>query len=445
MSKVYQLKKFILVILSICIIYASLPSLFATENLKQENRDLIETIIELVREEYIDETNEDEIIESAINGMLQSLDPHSIYLNPKNYSELQKNTKGEFGGLGIEVTMESGLVKVISPIDGTPAYKAGISEGDYITHINKEAILGKTLSDAVELMRGKPNTSIEITVVRENIKEGFDLTITREVIKVPGILGRIEGERKDIGYLRVSAFNEKTAEKLYNEIIKFEINPLNDIESYILDLRRNPGGLLSQAIEVSNMFINQGLIVSTKRPRFDKIISEYEAKRGDLISGKPLIVLVNGGSASASEIVAGALQDNNRAIILGTKTFGKGSVQTLFPLTKNKLFFSSKEKNGAVKLTTAEYFTPSGKSIQAKGINPDIILDQKNNDKENSEIFEVGETKLNQYIKNDDTEKLQSGSSSYIPRDTDKDIQLIKAIEILSSLNKKIINIREMN
>ena len=232
---------------------------------------------------------------------------------------------------------------------------------------------------------------------------------------------------------------------LYNEIMKLESNPLVNIESYILDLRRNPGGLLGQAIEVSNFFIGKGTIVSTKRPRFEKTINEYKARRGDIISNKPLIVLVNGGSASASEIVAGALQDNNRAIILGTKTFGKGSVQTLFPLTKNKLFFSAKEKYGAVKLTTAEYFTPSGKSIQAKGITPDIILNQKIEDDLTSEVFQVGETQLNQHIENKEIEKIQSGSSAYIPKDEDKDTQLIQAIEILSDLNEKIIETHEIN
>ena len=245
----HNLKRFLLLTLSIFIINNSSFELFAGNDITQENKDLIESIIELVKEEYIDETDENEIVESAINGMLQSLDPHSIYLNPKNFEELKNDTKGEFAGLGIEVTMERGLVKVISPIDGTPAYKAGISEGDYITHINKEAVLGKSLSEAVDLMRGKENTSIEITIAREGIEDGFDLTIIREIIKIPGILAKIEGKDKNIGYLRVSAFNEKTAEKLYNEIIKLEHNPLKKIESYILDLRRNPGGLLSQAIE----------------------------------------------------------------------------------------------------------------------------------------------------------------------------------------------------
>ena len=410
-------------------------SVFASDKIKKENEDLLQSVIKLVQEEYIDETVEDEIVESAINGMLQSLDPHSLYLNQKDFKELTSDTKGEFGGLGIEVTMEKGLVKVISPIDKTPAERAGIIEGDFITHINKDPILGKSLSEAVSLMRGKPNTEIEITIARKGLDEGFDLKLIREIIKVPGVLVSIKGEGSDIGYVRVSSFNEKTSDELYKEIIKFEFSPNNQIKSYILDLRRNPGGLLSQAIQVTNFFLDEGNIVSTKRPRFDKTINEYKAKKGDLIFGKPLLVIVNGGSASASEIVAGALQDNKRAIILGTKTFGKGSVQTLFPLEKSNLF-SPNDLYGAVKLTTAEYFTPSGRSIQAKGIEPDIIIDQTL-ENESYDSVTVGETKLNKYIKNEN-ENIESGSSAYIPPEETDDIQLNEAIKILSNLNKKI-------
>ena len=410
-------------------------NVFSSDKIKRENEDLLQSVIKLVQDEYIDETVEDEIVESAINGMLQSLDPHSLYLNQKDFKELTSDTKGEFGGLGIEVTMEKGLVKVISPIDKTPAERAGIIEGDFITHINKDPILGKSLSEAVSLMRGKPNTEIEITIAREGLDEGFDLKLIREVIKVPGVLVSIKGEGNDIGYIRVSSFNEKTSDELHKEIIKFEFNPNNQIKSYILDLRRNPGGLLSQAIQVTNFFLDEGNIVSTKRPRFDKIINEYKAKKGDLIFGKPLLVIVNGGSASASEIVAGALQDNKRAIILGTKTFGKGSVQTLFPLEKSNLF-SPNDLYGAVKLTTAEYFTPSGRSIQARGIEPDIIINQTL-ENEGYDSVTVGETKLNKYIKNEN-ENIESGSSAYIPPEETDDIQLNEAIKILSNLNMKI-------
>ncbi len=430
MKKILNLTLFLIFL----IVFVSI-NVFASDKIKKENEDLLQSVIKLVQEEYIDETVEDEIVESAINGMLQSLDPHSLYLNQKDFKELTSDTKGEFGGLGIEVTMEKGLVKVISPIDKTPAERAGIIEGDFITHINKDPILGKSLSEAVSLMRGKPNTEIEITIVRKGFDEGFDLKLIREIIKVPGVLVSIKGENSNIGYIRVSSFNEKTSDQLYKEIIKFEFAPNNKIKSYVLDLRRNPGGLLSQAIQVANFFLDGGNIVSTKRPRFDKTINEYKAKKGDLIFGKPLLVIVNGGSASASEIVAGALQDNNRAIILGTKTFGKGSVQTLFPLEKSNLF-SPNDLFGAVKLTTAEYFTPSGKSIQARGIQPDIIINQRI-ENESYESVTVGETKLNKYIKNDD-ENMESGSSAFIPAEEINDIQLNEAIKILSNLNEKI-------
>ena len=430
MKKILNLTLFLIFL----IVFVSI-NVFASDKIKKENEDLLQSVIKLVQKEYIDETVEDEIVESAINGMLQSLDPHSLYLNKKDFKELTSDTRGEFGGLGIEVTMEKGLVKVISPIDKTPAERAGIIEGDFITHINKDPILGKSLSEAVSLMRGKPNTEIEITIARKGLDEGFDLKLIREVIKVPGVLVSIKGEGGDIGYVRVSSFNEKTSDELYKEIIKFEFNPDNQIKSYILDLRRNPGGLLSQAIQVTNFFLDEGDIVSTKRPRFDKTINEYKAKKGDLIFGKPLLVIVNGGSASASEIVAGALQDNKRAIILGTKTFGKGSVQTLFPLEKSNLF-SPNDLYGAVKLTTAEYFTPSGRSIQARGIEPDIIINQTL-ENESYDSVTVGETKLNKYIKNEN-ENIESGSSAYIPPEETDDVQLNEAIKILSNLNKKI-------
>ena len=400
-----------------------------------EKIDLFGEVLENIKKDYVDDVDQAEIMDSAINGVLQSLDPYSAYMSPELFQEMQTDTKGEFGGLGIEVTMEKGLIKVISPIDKTPAERAGIIEGDLITHINKDPILGKSLSEAVSLMRGKPNTEIEITIARQGLEEGFDLKLIREIINVPGVLVNVKGEKNDIGYIRVSSFNEKTSDELYKEIIKFEFNPNNQIKSYILDLRRNPGGLLNQAIQVTNFFLDEGNIVSTKRPRFDKTINEYKAKKGDLIFGKPLLVIVNGGSASASEIVAGALQDNKRAIILGTKTFGKGSVQTLFPIEKNNLF-SPNDLYGAVKLTTAEYFTPSGKSIQARGIEPDIIITQ-NFEGEKNDSLTVGETKLNKYIKNEN-ENIESGSSAYIPNEEIKDIQLNEAIKILSNLNKKI-------
>ena len=410
-------------------------NLLAKESISEKNKILIEKIFDLVDEEYIDSTDENDLVESAINGMLQSLDPHSIYLSPRDFNDLQNDTKGEFGGLGIEVTMENGVIKVIAPIDDTPAQIAGVLEGDYITHIDNEPILGKSLNESVNLMRGKPNSEIRITIVRKNIDEAFDLKIVRAIIKIPGVSVKTIGNKQTIGYIRISAFNEKTSEKLFQELSVPQNNDYSMIKGYILDLRRNPGGLLRQAIEVANMFLEKGEIVSTKRPRFQNTTRSFNAKPGDIIHGMPLIILVNGGSASASEIVAGALQDNHRAILIGTKTFGKGSVQTLYPIGKNNFFFKSSNNLGAVKLTTAEYFTPSGKSIQAEGIVPDIVIEQKINKDINPENFVVGETHLKKYIKNPKKEEKMSGSSSYIPENKTEDTQLNLAINLLNQLS----------
>ena len=408
------------------------------KTLERENVDLLNKVIDLVDKEYIESTEQSELVEAAINGMLQSLDPHSVYLTPKDFANLQNDTSGEFGGIGIEVTMETGVIKVISPIDETPAQKAGMIAGDYITHINKEPIFGKNLNDAVDLMRGKPNTEVAITVVRKEKDDAFDITIIRDIIQIPGIKSEIKGKNNNIGYIRISAFNERTSEKLYKELYIHENNENPSIKGYILDLRRNPGGLLKQAIEVANMFLDYGEIVSTKRPRFEEKINSFEAKRGDFINQKPLIILVNGGSASASEIVAGALQDHNRAIIIGTRTFGKGSVQTLYPINKNKLYFPNSKNLGALKLTTAEYFTPRGRSIQAEGIEPDFVIKQEPTKENNPEIYEVGETQLNEFIKKDSNDKSESGSSAYIPLDSSEDTQLNLAVEIMNDLLLKI-------
>ena len=408
------------------------------KTLERENVDLLNKVIDLVDKEYIESTEQSELVEAAINGMLQSLDPHSVYLTPKDFANLQNDTSGEFGGIGIEVTMENGVIKVISPIDETPAQKAGMIAGDYITHINKEPIFGKNLNDAVDLMRGKPNTEVAITVVRKEKDDAFDITIVRDIIQIPGIKSEIKGKNNNIGYIRISAFNERTSEKLYKELYIHENNENPSIKGYILDLRRNPGGLLKQAIEVANMFLDYGEIVSTKRPRFEEKINSFEAKRGDFINQKPLIILVNGGSASASEIVAGALQDHNRAIIIGTRTFGKGSVQTPYPINKNNLYLPNSNNLGALKLTTAEYFTPRGRSIQAEGIEPDFVIKQEPTKENNPEIYEVGETQLNEFIKKDSNDKSESGSSAYIPLDSSEDTQLNLAVEIMNDLLLKI-------
>ena len=332
---------------------------FAASSETYRQLNLFGDIFERVRNDYVDETNDGQMIESAINGMLSALDPHSSYLNQKNYRDMQVQTRGEFGGLGIEVTMENGLVKVVAPIDETPAARAGLKPGDLITHLDGTQVLGMTLAEAVEKMRGPVNSSITLTIQRAGQEQGFDVKLTRAVVKVQSVRHRREG---DVGYIRITTFNEQTDGGLQKAVtaLKNEIGA-GKVQGYVVDLRNNPGGLLDQAIAVSDAFLDQGEIVST-RGRRSEDAQRYNARRGDLTDGKPLVVLVNGGSASASEIVAGALQDHRRAIVLGTKSFGKGSVQTIIPL----------QGHGALRLTTARYYTPSGRSIQAKGIEPDI-------------------------------------------------------------------------
>jgi carboxyl-terminal processing protease len=323
--------------------------------------NLFGDVFERVRSDYVEAPTDQEMIEAAISGMLSSLDPHSSYMNAKSFRDMQVNTRGEFGGLGIQVTMEGGYVKVISPIDDTPAFHAGIKPSDMISHLDGTTIRGLTLNQAVDKMRGKVGSDIKLTIRREG-KEPFDVTITRAVIKIKSVRSRVEDK---IGYIRITQFNEQTDKGLIKEIAKLreEIGP--GIQGYILDLRNNPGGLLDQAIAVSNAFLEQGEIVSTQS-RLPEDTQRFNARPGDLADGLPIIVLVNGGSASASEIVAGAMQDHRRAVILGTRSFGKGSVQTIMPLSGH----------GAMRLTTARYFTPSGRSIQAKGIEPDILVKQ---------------------------------------------------------------------
>ena len=324
--------------------------------------ELFGDIFERVRAEYVEEVDDAELIEAAINGMLSSLDPHSAYLNPKNFQEMQVQTRGSFGGLGIEVTMENGLVMVISPIDDTPAYRAGVMAGDVITHLDHEPVLGLTLSEAVERMRGPVNSPIEVTIRRPSVEEPFDVVISRAVIKLKSVRSRAEG---DAGYVRITNFSEQTARDVKKAVDQLKETLGGRIKGYVLDMRNNPGGLLDQAVQVSDMFLDRGEIVST-RGRSQQNLSRYNAKRGDVTDGKPIIVLINGGSASAAEIVAGALQDHNRAILMGTSSFGKGSVQTVTPL----------QDHGALRLTTSRYYTPSGRSIQARGIEPDIEVEQ---------------------------------------------------------------------
>ncbi len=327
--------------------------------------DLFGEVLEKINEEYVDEINQSESMDSAINGLLQSLDPYSAYMSPEIFDEMQTETSGKFGGLGIEVTMESGVVKVITPIDDTPASRAGVKAGDYIIKINNIQVQGKSLSEAVELMRGPVGSGIEITIRRRGLKKALTLNIVREIIQVKSV--KADLIEKNIGYIRLTSFNENSGDQIKKEIKKLEKN--KNLKGYILDLRNNPGGLLTQAIKISDYFLDNGEIVSTKsRKAYEN--RKWFAKKGDLIKGKAMIVLINYGSASASEIVAGALKDHKRAILIGENSYGKGSVQSIIPL-KNK---------GAIRLTVAKYYLPSGKSISEVGVSPDIEISESTDD-----------------------------------------------------------------
>ncbi|MDX1780468.1 MAG: S41 family peptidase [Thalassovita sp.] len=342
--------------------------LLAQEAAKQANvyeqLDLFGDIFERIRAQYVEEVDETKLIEAAIDGMLTSLDPHSSYLSPEDAADMRVQTRGQFGGLGIEVTQEEGFVKVVSPIDGTPAAEAGIESGDFITHVDGESLLGLTLDEAVDLMRGPVGSEIIITVVREGEPEPFDVSIIRDTIKLRAVRTRTEGNTV---VLRITTFNDQTYPGLEEELLQAveDLGGMKNVNGFVLDLRNNPGGLLTQAIQVSDAFLDSGEIVST-RGRNPAEGDRYNATPGDLAMGKPVVVLINGGSASASEIVSGALQDHRRAIVVGTKSFGKGSVQTVMPL----------QDGGAMRLTTARYYTPSGRSIQNLGVSPDIVVEQ---------------------------------------------------------------------
>ena len=357
-------KKLVLAAIAALVLTLPIGILTAQEKSSATYRqlNLFGDVFERVRADYVEEVSDKELIENAINGMLTALDPHSSYLNEKNYRDMQVQTKGEFGGLGIEVTMENGLVKVVSPIDDTPAFRAGIQPQDLITHLDGEQVLGLTLQQAVERMRGKVNTDIRLTIRRKGRKP-FDVTLTRAIIKIRSVRSRIE--RKNIGYVRITSFNEQTHKGLIKAMEKLRADAEGGLKGIVLDLRNNPGGLLDQAVAVADAFLDKGEIVSTRSRRKENA-QRFNARPGDLAKVLPIVVLINGGSASASEIVAGALQDHGRAIIMGTRSFGKGSVQTIVPLPGQ----------GAMRLTTSRYYTPSGRSIQAKGIDPDIVIEQ---------------------------------------------------------------------
>ncbi len=375
-------------------------------------------VFERVRAQYVTPPKEDQLIESAINGMLSSLDPHSSYMNAKDAEDMRTQTRGEFGGLGIEVTMEDELVKVITPIDDTPAARAGVLAGDFISKIDGADVRGLKLEEAVEKMRGAVNTPIKLTLIRKGADKPIELTIMRDIIAVRAVKSRVEG---DVGYLRVISFTEKTYDDLEAAITKIKKEvPEDKLKGYVLDLRLNPGGLLDQAINVSDAFLERGEVVST-RGRNEDETRRFNATPGDDADGKPVIVLVNGGSASASEIVAGALQDLRRATVLGTRSFGKGSVQTIIPMGDA----------GALRLTTALYYTPSGKSIQGTGITPDITVEQPLPADLQGKLETAGESSLRGHIQGQSETDQGSGSAAYVPPEAKDDVQLQYALELL--------------
>jgi carboxyl-terminal processing protease len=374
-------------------------------------------VFERVRSDYVEKPDDGKLVESAINGMLTGLDPHSSYMDAKSFRDMQVQTRGEFGGLGIEVTMEDGLIKVVAPIDETPAAKAGVLANDFITHIDDEPVQGLTLNQAVDKMRGPVNTKIRLKIMRKGQDKPVELTLTRDVIRVLSVRSHSEGD--DVGYIRITQFNEQATTGLKKAIADITAQDGDKLKGFILDLRNNPGGLLDQAISVSNAFLNRGEIVSTRGRNADET-QRFTARPGDLTKGKPVIVLINGGSASASEIVAGALQDHKRATMVGTRSFGKGSVQTIIPLGSG---------NGALRLTTARYFTPSGRSIQAKGIVPDIEVLQDVPEELKARADTTSEATLRGHLQAEGQE--QTGSQSYVPSDPKNDKALHLAIDLI--------------
>jgi carboxyl-terminal processing protease len=398
----------------------------ASDTYRQLN--LFGDVFERVRADYVEKPDDGKLVEAAINGMLSSLDPHSTYMDAKDFRDMQVQTRGQFGGLGIEVTMEDGLVKVVAPIDDTPAAKAGVQAGDLIAKLDGEEVKGMTLNQAVDKMRGAVSTPIKLTIIRKGADKPLELTLTRDIINIKSVRARVESD--DIGYIRITSFSEQTGDGLKKAIADLTKQIGEDkLKGFIIDLRNNPGGLLDQAIDVSDAFLDRGEIVST-RGRNPEETERRNARPGDLATNKPVIVLVNGGSASASEIVAGALQDHKRATILGSLSFGKGSVQTVIPVSGN----------AAIKLTTARYYTPSGRSIQAKGIQPDIELvqDVPQDVKEKAEAAGVettrGEASLKGHLKNGDDE--QTGSPAYVPPDPKDDTQLKLAVDLMHGVQK---------
>ncbi len=385
-------------------------------------------VFDRVRADYVEVPNEKKMIEAAINGMLTSLDPHSSYMDAESFADMNVKTSGEFGGLGIEVTMENGVVKVVAPYDGTPAAKAGIMANDLIVKIDGVEVQGLTLNEAVDKMRGAVGSPINLTVVRQG-REPFDVKLVRDVIKVESVKYNMEGD--DVGYIRMSSFTQQSDSGVQKAINDLEAKSGGKIKGYILDLRNNPGGLLIQAVSVSDEFLEKGEVVSTRGRNADDV-ERHSAQKGDISNGKPLVILINGGSASASEIVAGALQDHKRATIIGTRSFGKGSVQTIIPLGNE----------GAMRLTTQRYYTPSGRSIQAKGIDADIIIEQPlPPELEGKNVSTEGEGNIRGHLTNEAGGEEGGGSSAYVPEDRTKDVQIKAAIDLLHGI-KVVSNVK---
>ncbi len=423
-----------LMVVSAALLLFVLPTTVSAQDDKSDTYrqlKLFGDVFERVRADYVEEVTDQHLLEAAIRGMLANLDPHSSYLNAESFKDMQVQTKGEFGGLGIEVTLEGGLVKVVSPIDDTPAFRAGVKAGDFITHLDGEPVLGLTLADAVKKMRGPINSDIKLTIRREGT-EPFEVAITRDVIRIQSVRSRAED---DVGYIRITTFNEQTSPGVTRRIGELREEIGDDLRGFVIDLRNNPGGLLDEAIAVADSFLHQGEIVSTRGREVDDA-QRFNAREGDVAEGKPLVVLINGGSASASEIVAGALQDHRRAIIMGTASFGKGSVQTIIPLSGH----------GAMRLTTARYYTPSGRSIQAKGIDPDIIVEQARLEAiESSPRRRESDLRgaLDRQLENRPDEETGAEADQAVEPNGTDDYQLARALDLLRGLalfNERVVN-----
>ncbi len=404
-----MIRKYLIAGLSVALLALPSATGFAASSETYRQLNLFGDVFERVRAEYVEEVQDAQLIEAAIKGMLSSLDPHSSYLNAAAFKDMQVQTRGEFGGLGIEVTMENGLVKVVSPIDDTPAYRAGLQPGDLISHIDGEQVLGLTLNEAVDRMRGPVNSTIVITVRREGKENPFDVSLVRDIIRIRSVRSRVED---DIAYVRLTSFTEQTDSGLRDAMDGMRKELGDEMKGVVLDLRNNPGGLLDQAVLISDAFLDKGEIVSTRGRRLEGT-QRYNARPGDVANGLPVVVLINGGSASASEIVAGALQDHRRAVILGTRSFGKGSVQTIIPLPGN----------GAMRLTTARYFTPSGVSIQSTGIQPDIVVEQATIQAANQGKAEDGEA--------GEAETADKADEADEKSEETKDYQLQRALDLI--------------